>query len=130
MWAAATAPPSHGSPPRSGDWATADTTSHNPPLLLAAPERPGAPSCLRRRSGGSQGSNRGMGQRPFGYVSLLPVWIQETKRENEELEGKIVTVFLLSLKNSTGGIHHSRIFCGLIQNSHHHPVGMTTLPDW
>lgn len=47
VWAAASAPPSHGSPPRFGDWATEDSTSHSLPLLLAAPERP--PSGLWRR---------------------------------------------------------------------------------
>lgn len=65
-WAAATAPPSRGSPPRSEGWAAADSASHNPPLL---PARPPTPSCCLQRPVPAE-RRRGTGHGPSGDGSL------------------------------------------------------------
>lgn len=64
VWAAETVPPSHGSLLRSGGSATAGSISHSRPLLLAAPERLVAPSCL-----GSAGWNWAGSQESFGSIN-------------------------------------------------------------
>lgn len=61
MWAAETAPPSRGSLLRSGGSATAGSLSRSRPLLLAAPERLVAPSCLGAGGETEQGPRRALG---------------------------------------------------------------------
>lgn len=61
MWAAETAPPSHGSLLRSGGWAIAGSISRSCPLLLAAPEMLVAPSCLGAGGETKQGPRRVLG---------------------------------------------------------------------
>lgn len=69
-WAAGTVPPSHGWPPHSGDWEPVELTSHSPPLLQAAPGKPGAPSCDWRGMG--RASKWSMSHRPF------MLWLRNT----------------------------------------------------
>lgn len=104
VWAAASAPPSHGSQPRSGDWAPADSSSHNPPLLLAAPGKPEAPSCLWRGWGmvGEGGPRQATG---WVRLRLAATW-KEKGKENERLNMSYTLT-------CTWGIHHSGIFWGL-----------------
>ena len=133
VWAAATAPPSHGSPTHSGDWVPADLTSHNPPLLRAATGKPGAPYCLRRGLG--RVNNGVMGNRPFMFCFTATCIDSRKKRgENKELEGKLMTVLLLSLNNLNKMEDITRGYfvaswTPVIQNKPHHSVGMTTLPN-
>lgn len=83
VWAAAIAPPSRGSLPRSEGWATADSASHSPPLLLGGPERPRTPSCLRRRLTWVPGKLRGYGSQSLGWrLTATPAKQQEERIED------------------------------------------------
>lgn len=87
MRAAERVPPYHGSLLHSGGSATAGSIFHIRPRFLAAPEMLVAPSCLGAGGKTEQGPFGGI-ICPFGSVSLLPVWMQETRKLKTELDRK------------------------------------------